>query len=136
MKVLLRPQMFGKMWLVDWLGLQPYWERSWQCESVKSDALIDAFLTLWFTDCAGKRHFVIGHIDYFPAESMLMFSNGTHRTRVLAKRLRYLPVSAHAAAYRNKQLAPFFLRQIKKDEEFELPNFPVLSPGCMSPVLD
>lgn len=31
MKLLLRPPLFGKMWLVDWHGLLPYWQRSWQC---------------------------------------------------------------------------------------------------------
>lgn len=56
-----------------------------------------------------------------------MFSNGTHRTRVLAQRLRFLPLAAHASSYRNKRLAPFFVRRIKRAEKFEVPDFPVLS---------
>ena len=125
MKLLLRPPLFGKLWLVDWHGLLPFWQRSWQYDSVKDETLLAAFSTHWFSSKDGRRRFVIGHINYFPHEPCVMFSNGTHRTRVLAKQLRYLPLSAHASTYRNKQLAPFFLRRIEKIEEFEVPDFPV-----------
>jgi hypothetical protein len=127
MKVLLRPPLFGKVWLVDWHGIRPFWERSWQHDAVKDKALIEAFSTHWFSDKGGERRLVTGHIDFFPHDTMVMFSNGTHRTRVLAQRLRFLPLAAHASSYRNKRLSPFFVRRIETAEEFEVPDFPVLS---------
>lgn len=66
MKVLLRPPLFSKVWLVDWHGIRPFWERSWQYEAVKDEALVEAFSTHWFSDKGGERRLVIGHIDFFP----------------------------------------------------------------------
>lgn len=94
---------------------------------MKDEALIEALSTHWFSDKGGERRLVTGHIDFFPHETMVMFSNGMHRTRVLAQRLRFLPLAAHASSYRNKRLSPFFVRRIEKAEEFEVPDFPVLS---------
>lgn len=128
MKVLLRPPLFGKIWLVDWHGIRPLWERSWQHDEVKDEVLIKAFSKHWFSDKGSERRLVVGHIDFFPHETMVMFSNGTHRTRVLAQRLRFLPLAAHASTYGNKRLSPFFVRRIEKTEEFEVSDFPVLTP--------
>lgn len=111
--------------MVDWHGILPFWQRSWQYDDVKDELLLDAYSPLWFKVKNGEPRFLVGAIDFFTDTSLVMFSNGTHRTRVLAKRLRYLPLSAHASAYQSKALRPFFLRRIDKDEPFEMPDFPL-----------
>lgn len=119
-----------RIWLVDWQALEPYWAKHWQYESLKNDKLADAFLDLWFMKTAGKeriRTFNVGHLDCWPAAEKIAFNNGSHRTRVLAKHLRYVPVSAHANCYRSKTLAPHFKRLVSRQELIEFPDLPVLS---------
>jgi hypothetical protein len=116
-----------RIWLVDWQALVPYWAKSSQYESLKDEKLSDAFLDLWFVRSDGIPKFDVGHLDYWPKEETIRFGNGSHRTRVLAKYLRYVPISAHANCYRSKVLAPHFKRLVARQELIEFPNLPVLS---------
>lgn len=130
MHVRLTAEVNSRIWLVDWRALEPYWAKHWQYESLKNEYLADAFLDLWFRKKEkndGIRTFDVGHLDFWPKEETLAFGNGSHRTRLLAKHLRYVPVSAHASCYRSRTLAPHFKRLVSRQELVEFPNIPVLS---------
>lgn len=130
MRVRLTTLVNWRIWLVDWQALEPYWAKHWQYESLKDERLADAFLDLWFEKAEKKdavQSFNVGNLSYWPKEEMLAFGNGSHRTRVLANHLRYVPVSAHASCYRSKALAPHFKRLVSRQEVIEFPDFPVLS---------
>jgi hypothetical protein len=116
-----------RIWLVDWHALEPYWAKSGQYESLKAEKLADAFLDLWFDRRNAIPTFNVGHLNYWPKEDRLAFGNGSHRTRLLAKHLRYVPVSAHANCYRSRALAPHFRRLVSRQELVEFPDLPLLS---------
>jgi hypothetical protein len=133
MQVRLSAHVNFRIWLVDWQALVPYWAKHWQYDSLKDEKLADAFLDLWFKKTENKdsiRTFNVGHLDCWPAAETIAFNNGSHRTRVLAKHLRYVPLSARADCYRSEVFEPHFIRQVTRQEVIEFPDLPVL------PILD
>src|SRR5437762_2309475 len=112
MQVRLTALVNWRIWLIDWQALEPYWAKSHQYERLKGEKLTDAFLNFWFETKDGIPTFDVGHLGYWPENEMIMFGNGSHRTRLLAKHLRWVPVSAHASCYRSRVLAPHFKRLV------------------------
>lgn len=87
---------------------------------------------LWFGSSKGSElRLCVGEICYMNPKWPLAFVNGTHRTRVLAKFLRWVPLAAHADVYRRRLFEGCIVREIAQDEYVTLPNLPVCEPQVL-----
>jgi len=121
MKITFKAPLFTKLWLVDWAAFLPYWRRSWQYDALKDEALENVLFSNWFTK---DGCFLTGSFDFFP-DGSIFFSNGTHRSRVLAKHMQHIPMGTNADTYRRTSLSQIFIRRIEKGEQWDIPDIPV-----------
>jgi hypothetical protein len=126
MKTRLMPPFQAKIFLMDWKGVVSHWAKDWQCTEPTTHLLNDALSEYWFKrDKRGEQRFEVGLVQCGGKESPLMFLNGIHRTRVLAKFLSAVPLAAQADVYRQKLLSGCIIREIPKDEYLDLPDLPI-----------
>ncbi|MDR2982574.1 MAG: hypothetical protein LBV12_10055 [Puniceicoccales bacterium] len=126
MKVTVAPDTpCDRIWLVDWEGLAPFWKKDPYHFDFEDKGLKKAYCAYWFyRNKQGMLRLTVGFIEMNHDQSF-GFSNGRHRTNVMAQGMRYVPLSAPAPVYRNKQLAPFFIKKLTRDEIIEIPDYPI-----------
>lgn len=108
---------------MNWREVFARWSQTDQYLGLDTLDVRPLFSNLWFnSDKNGHPAFLVGEI--FAQPPMILFVNGTHRTRVLAKFMGAVPLAARTDIYRRRQFEACIIRRIDKDEIFTLPDLP------------
>ena len=132
-RIRLLPTRQTRMFLMDWKKIYSLWSHGDQSDPAEEPTFQRVYSELWFQpDSRRERRFWIGHICYMTSDQPVSFVNGRHRTSVLAQFWATVPLAAHADIYRKKRFAGCIIREISKDEYFDLPDLPILSPRILT----
>jgi len=122
-----------RMFLMDWPSVLALWSLFWQSNPAMEPQFQRAYSELWFMpDKHGERRFCVGELCYMGEKTPVAFINGRHRTCLLSQFMTAVPISAKCSLYRRKEFAPCIIRQITKEEYFQLPDLPVYPPAFLT----
>ena len=117
--------------------LTPYWVRWHELGELwtKNDfhplevsSLKSAYHKLWFKGGEdGRLRFQVGELEFDTNHGYVSFSNGRHRTILLASLMEIIPIAIGNTILESDIFDRFLLRPIETDEMIELPDLEIMT---------
>lgn len=116
-----------KAMLVDWRYLEPLWLRS-KCAQIDKGKLIDAYCERWIDISSQPWGFILGEVCInrdANGQLRLDFSNGRHRTNLMAKHQSRIPVCILGDIPDDAEIKNAFVMSLEAGDVVDIPDLPI-----------